>query len=230
MPNNWRKRPGLRITTFKDPIVRKRSIQTEIRDRGLSEGLVAVLCCMETCRSVKLVEGKNRPRLVFARRLQRVVYYYFLDPEFGLVYVRLQTWFPFTIQAYVNGHEWLGRKMAQGRLGFIQQDNAFIQLDDRDAAQRLADRFPHLRWVKILSRWAKRFNPLLGRAWLKPGDYYWVIDQAEYSTDVLFRSKEDFGSSVSAFARPCRVEVLGRRYPYFLWSSSAHPLRRRDSQ
>src|SRR6266404_1007918 len=58
-------------------------IQAEIRDRGLSEGLVAVLCCMETCRSVKLVKGKDRPRLVFTRRLQRVVYYYFLDPEFG---------------------------------------------------------------------------------------------------------------------------------------------------
>jgi hypothetical protein len=166
-------------------------IQAEIRDRSLNEGLVAVLCCMETCRSVKLVEGKDRPRLVFTRRLQRVVYYYFLDPEFGLVYVRLQTWFPFTIQAYVNGHEWLGRKMTQGRLGFVQQDNAFAQLDDPHAAQRLADRFPHLPWVKILSRWAKRFNPLLRCSWLKPGDYYWVIDQAEYSTDVLFRSKED---------------------------------------
>ncbi|MGE3809284.1 MAG: hypothetical protein AB7K24_31860 [Gemmataceae bacterium] len=44
-----------------------------------------------------------RPRLVFARRPQRVLYFYFLDPQFGLVHVRLQTWFPFTIQVYVNG-------------------------------------------------------------------------------------------------------------------------------
>jgi hypothetical protein len=166
-------------------------VQEEIRERRLSEGLVAVLCCMETCRSVKLVQGKDRPRLVFSRRQQRVLYYYFLDPAFGLVYVRLQTWFPFTIQAYVNGHEWLSRQMAHQRLGFVQCDNAFTQLDDPGSAQRLADRFPHLSWVKILSRWAKRFNPLLGRSWLKPGDYYWVIDQAEYSTDVLFRHADD---------------------------------------
>jgi hypothetical protein len=25
--------------------------------------------------------------------------------------VRVQTWFPFTLQVYVNGHEWLARQM-----------------------------------------------------------------------------------------------------------------------
>jgi hypothetical protein len=144
---------------------------------------------METCRTVKLRHGQGRPRLVFARRPQRVLYYYFLDPHFGLLYVRLQTWFPFTIQVYVNGHEWLARQMLSKRLGFEQRDNAFTQLDDPAQAQRLADRFPKLRWVKILHRWARQVNPLLGNSWLGKADYYWVIDQAEYSTDVLFQSR-----------------------------------------
>jgi hypothetical protein len=118
-----------------------------------------------------------------------VLYYYFLDPEFGLIYLRLQTWFPFTMQVYVNGHDWLARQLAQRRLGFVQHDNAFTQLDQPDQVQQLADRFCHLDWVKILDRWARQINPLLGQAWLQPGDYYWVIDQAEYSTDVLFRDR-----------------------------------------
>lgn len=169
-------------------------IQAEIRKRRLSEGLVAVLCCMETCRTVKLLYGEGRPRLTFTRRPQRVVYFYFLDPEFGLIYVRLQSWFPFTIQVYVNGHDWLARQMAQARLGFVQEDNAFTQLDDPGSAQRLADRFPHLPWIKILDQWAKRFNPLLGHSWLGKRDYYWVIDQAEYSTDILFRNQDDLAA------------------------------------
>ena len=49
------------------------------------------------------------------------------------------------------------------RLGFVQQDNAFTQLDDPAKAQRLADRFPRLDWVKILDRWARQVNPLLAR-------------------------------------------------------------------
>jgi hypothetical protein len=107
------------------------------------------------------------------------------------MHVRLQTWFPFTIQVYVNGHDWLARQMVHQRLGFVQHDNAFTQLDAPAQAQRLADRFPRLPWVKILNRWARQVNPLLGQSWLAKADYYWVIDQAEYSTDVLFRSRAE---------------------------------------
>jgi hypothetical protein len=160
-----------------------------LRQSPRNEGLVTVLQVMETCRTVKLLHGNNRPRLAFAPRPQRVLYYYFLDPEFGLMHVRIQTWFPFTIQVYVNGHDWLARQMHRRKLGFVQSDNAFTQLDDAAAAQRLADRFPQLPWVKILNRWARRVNPLMNASWLGDADYYWVIDQAEYSTDVLFRDR-----------------------------------------
>jgi len=164
-------------------------VQELLRQNPRREGLIAVLQAMETCRSVKLLHGQGRPRLAFSRRPQRVLYYYFLDPEFGLMHIRLQTWFPFTIQVYVNGHDWLARQMQAQRLGFVQHDNAFSQLDDPAKAQRLAERFPRLPWVKILKRWAGQVNPLLGHSWLGKSDYYWVIDQAEYSTDVLFQSR-----------------------------------------
>ena len=160
------------------------------RERGLLEGLVCVLCCMETCPSFKLVHGAKRPRFVSEPRPQRVLYFYYLDPEFGLIHLRLPTWFPFTVQVYVNGHEWLARQLLKQHLGFVQQDNAFTQLDDADRAQRLADRFARLPWRKILNRWARRINPLLHQPWLRRPGYYWVIDQAEYSTDVLFTSRQ----------------------------------------
>src|SRR5262249_22628693 len=100
------------------------------RRSDLVEGLVAVFGCMECCPSFKLVYGAGGPRLVTARRQQRVLYFYFLDPQLGLIYVRLTTWFPFTIQVYVNGHSWLAQEMLRRRLGFNLQDNAFTALDE----------------------------------------------------------------------------------------------------
>jgi hypothetical protein len=164
-------------------------VQQQIRERRLSEGLVCVLCCQETCRTVKLRYGDGRPRLVFTCRPQRVLYFYFLDPQFGLRHVRVQTWFPFTTQVYVNGHDWLARQLHDAGSDFVQHDNAFTQLDEPARAQSLADRFPRLGWVKILDGWARQVNPLLGETWLQGQGYYWVIDQAEYSTDVLFQSR-----------------------------------------
>jgi hypothetical protein len=164
-------------------------VRQQIRERRLSDGLVCVLCCQETCRTVKLRYGDGRPRLVFTRRPQRVLYFYFLDPQFGLRHVRLQSWFPFTTQVCVNGHDWLARQLHDAGLGFVQHDNAFTQLDDPARAQAFADRFPRLGWVKILDGWARQVNPLLGTPWLQGQGYYWVIDQAEYSTDVLFQDR-----------------------------------------
>ncbi len=164
-------------------------IQNLIRRDGVREGLVAVLCCQETCRTVKLRHAAGRPELVFAYRPQRVLYYYCIDPQFGLMYVRVQTWFPYTIQVYVNGHDWLAQQMTSKRIGFSQRDNAFLQLDSPQQAQRLADRFGRLPWIRQLDCWARQFNPLLGESWLKRCRYYWTIQQAEYSTDVLFATR-----------------------------------------
>jgi hypothetical protein len=170
---------------------KEKLIDQTIRERKLTSGLIAVLCCLENCRTVKLRYGDGKPRLTFTRRPQRVLYYYFLDSEFGRVHVRIETWFPFTIQIYVNGHDWLARQLAKGRAGFVQQDNCFLELDDPAAAQRQADRFFSLAWKSRLHRWAKQVNPLLKEVpWLRGMQYRWVIDQFEYSTDVLFRSRQ----------------------------------------
>jgi hypothetical protein len=169
----------------KEAIARKR-----LRQGPHDDGLVVVLCCMETCRSVKLLSGKQRPRLAFRLRPQRVLYFYYLDADFGLIHVRLQTFFPFMCQVYVNGHEWLARQMQKHRLGFVQTDNAFTQLDDPARAQELADRFSQLDWVAILERWIRPVQPLLGQSWLGQRAYRWVINQAEFSTDLLFRTPQ----------------------------------------
>jgi hypothetical protein len=165
-----------------DEILRQRS--------DLVEGLIAVFGCMECCPSFKLVHGQGRPRLVAARRQQRVLYFYSLDPQLGLIYIRLTTWFPFTIQVYVNGHSWLAREMLARRLGFNLQDNAFTALDDPEAAQALADSFAELKWTKILDRLARQVNPLMFERWFRGLCYYWVVDQAEYATDLIFTGRE----------------------------------------
>jgi hypothetical protein len=161
-----------------------------LKQNPKTDGLVAVLCCKELCRSVKLLGGEGRPRLAFRQRPQRVLYYYFLDADFGLMHVRVQTMFPFTCQIYVNGHEWLARQMQQRRLGFVQHENAFLQLDDAAQAQQLADSFCRLDWLRILNRFVQPVNPLLQQPFLEKRVYRWVINQAEFSTDLRFTSQQ----------------------------------------
>jgi hypothetical protein len=154
----------------------------------IAEGMVGVLCVMEACPTFKLAPGKDRPGFVSRKVPQRVLYYYFVDKELGLMHVRLQTWAPFTCQVYANGHDYVARQLKKKGIAFEQVDNAFVQLGDAAAAQRSADRFTKLPWPKILERYARQVNPLLHDE-LKGLSHYWVIDQAEYATDVCFTSK-----------------------------------------
>jgi hypothetical protein len=154
----------------------------------IKEGLVGVLCVMEACPTFKLAYGKDRPRFVSQRVPQRVLYYYLIDRDLGLIHVRLQTCAPFTCQVYANGHDHVARKLKEKGIAFKQVDNAFVELGDPAAAQRIADRFAKLPWPKILERHARQVNPLL-RAELKGLSHYWVIDQAEYATDLRFATQ-----------------------------------------
>ncbi len=154
----------------------------------VTEGLIAVLCTKEVCPTFQLMRGPRRPEFRSAQVPQRVLYYYFLDRRLGLIHVRIQTWLPFTVQVYANGHDFLARQLARKGIGFVQQDNAFVELDDPAKAQKLADKFANLNWPKILAEYADLVNPL--RAEIVPNQsYYWVTDQAEYATDVLFHSR-----------------------------------------
>ena len=173
---------------FESP-VRKDQRAREIASRdGITDGLVCVFATVEPCRSFRLAYGQGRPAIRPAWRKCLFLYFYFLDRRFGLLHVRLQTWFPFTIQVYLNGHDWLAHQLDQRGLRYRRLDNAFLWLEDPGRAQRLADRFASLPWPVILERLARRVNPLL-RDLLASYRYYWTTHQAEYATDVLFTSR-----------------------------------------
>jgi hypothetical protein len=167
-------------------------VQKILQEQPVSSGLVCTLAAVEPCQSFVLRSGIGRPQLVAATRRCLTLYWYFLDPEFGLLHVRVQTWFPLTVQVCMNGHEWLARKLDRHGVGYQKIDNAFTQLDDAARTQRFADRFAHKQWPRILNRLAGLVNPLL-RTLLKDYSYYWVVDQAEFATDVIFPDRHALG-------------------------------------
>ena len=170
--------------------VSKEDVAREIlRTQPVTDGLVCVLSCVEPCHTftVRRDRATRHLHLIAQERKRLHLYFYYLDRDFGLMHVRLQTWLPCTIQVCLNGREWLARQMTRHRLGFVQADNAFVQLDDPARAQALADQLIDWPWGSFLRWFAGQVNPWAGakRTGLKP--YYWSVRQSEYATDVMFR-------------------------------------------
>ena len=156
---------------------------------GVTQGLVCVFAKLESCSSFKIAYGKGRPRLKKSYPRCLVLYFYYLDPEFGLLPIRLPTWFPFTIQVYANGHDWLAHQLDKHAIGYRQHDNAFLPIDNLAQAQALADQLTRKRWPRFLNVLARRVHPLLNGL-LQGQTYNWVTDQCEFATDVLFKDRQ----------------------------------------
>lgn len=164
------------------------------KEGGIREGLICILSCVEPCQSFKLTRLSDKKKDFGMRSVERKclhLYFYFMDQEFGLMHVRLQTWLPFTIQVCINGWEWLALQLDQAGIPYEKRDNCFADIGDIAQAQEYTDDFIELRWQGVLNRFARIANPYFCHK--NPLDlqpYYWSIRQCEYSTDVLFKSAE----------------------------------------
>ena len=189
---------------------------------GLSEGLICVFAVVEPCGTFTVRGNRETQRLEVVRENRKCLhfYFYYLDREFGFMHVRLQSWFPFTLQVYINGREWLARQLDQRGIAYQRYDNKLTQLADLGTAQALCEKFAHRQWPRILDALARAVNPLLPtlrRAGFR--SYYWSVDQAEYATDVLFRDRASLEAllpalqelATSAFSADDVLRFLGRK-------------------
>ena len=189
---------------------------------GIEKGLVCVLSCVEPCQTYALKKDRQKKhlRLVAAQRKCLHLYFYFVDREFGLIHVRLQTWLPMSMQVCVNGREYLARRLDQAKIGYEKRDNCFTRIDDLPRAQRMMDDLDKRNWTRFLNLYARKVNP-----WAKPDNdldlfgYYWTARQSEYATDVMFRDEASLAAiypslvdhAIQTFHSQDVMRFLGRR-------------------
>lgn len=178
--------------------------RTIMESDGITEGLICVLGCVEPCQTFEVHRNREQRTadLVIREGKCLHLYFYFVDPEFGFMHIRLQTWFPFTIQVCLNGREWLARRMDRAGIDYQRRDNCFTRIGKVTGAQRMLDSLTTRRWVRRLNAWARRVNPWLQTQPVRSlRGYYWTMRQDEYATDVMFRSPNRLAEIYPALLR-----------------------------
>jgi hypothetical protein len=183
---------GLTIDFIRRRTFRKEDrIKTILAQRGDHPGLVHIFSAMEPCPSFKpwhdKRSGKTFLRPTEAKCLH--YYFYFIDRDLGLCYLRVPTWAPFRLQFYCNGHHVLARELAKRKIAATLLDNAFVEIADWARAQVLADAWDPHRLHRQLDRLATTYCPVLRQF---PAGVHWSCMQVEYATDVVFHRQADF--------------------------------------
>jgi hypothetical protein len=203
--------------TSKDDVARAMAA----RD-GVTEGLICILACVEPCRSFSVRGDRQaqRLRLVAEERKCTHWYFYFVDRDFGLMYVRLQSWVPLAVQVGVNGREWLARQLARAGGRFTQRGNCVLP-ENAALAATCSARLATYPWERWLRRYVRLVNP-----WCAPetgvgAHYYWSARASEWASDVIFATAADLQAvyprvlqhAITHFQTADVLRFLGRVVP-----------------
>lgn len=183
-------RPLRYLTSAKIP--KEQTALEILKDDPVEEGLICILSVVEYCQTLQPI--KNRGGKLELRNVNRkckYYYLYYLDSHFGFMHVKLQTWFPFLIQVYINGREMMKHVFDENGITYKMYDNSFYEISDLAKAQELADKFDSKSLCRQLDLFAHKVNPYLDtiEKTFRQG-YYWCVDQCEFATDVMFKSRE----------------------------------------
>lgn len=164
-------------------------IQHILKKRGDQPGLVHIFSAMEACSSYRPWHDKvtGKTYLKADRSKCLTYYFYFMDEQLGLCYVRVPTWCPFRLQFYFNGHHWLANQLKQRGMAYQMVDNAFVQIADYALANQLANDFDVDILHRRLDEFARKYCPVVTDLKLT---YYWSLLQAEYATDLVFKRRD----------------------------------------
>jgi hypothetical protein len=182
---------GLEIDFIRKKNIRKEDrIKDIIKQRGSHPGLVHIFSAMEACTAYKPWHNKKTHQTYLKTVPGKCLhyYFYFITAELGLCYLRVPTWAPFRLQFYCNGHNLLASRLSKKKIDFQMLDNVFVQIDDFNKAQKLADDINVKQIHRQLDKIVRQYCPIVRHF---VNSCHWSFMQVEYATDIIFKKKSE---------------------------------------
>jgi hypothetical protein len=224
---DWAQANGIPLIRFTAG-ERKADVMAPYLDAAAAAGrsqVVAVGCAQEfqlvwTARKRDTDPG-GCPQFSFTKEQRRVsvFYVYIFDERMGPGFIKICTYFPYPVKAWVNGHEWAKRQAAAAGIGFTALSNGFASCEDPAGLQDICDRFGPGTVQVWFERWMARIPLPLDDA-DRDGGYWWELSmrQVETSRTLVFDGDVHARAFFEALlcenmdlGRPENVELLFRR-------------------
>ena len=217
---------GVEVVKFGRRERKEERMREHLRRFPGGEGVLFVGKAQEKTKVVRSERRIHEPsashyvQLVHATAMVNHYYFYLVDDDFGPMFVKFCSYFPYTARLCVNGHEYVKRQLAKRGVAFEALDNGLLSCADPALAQRLADELSAERIDDLLRKWLKRLPHPFTRDDRAAGIRYEIsILQAEFAlTQVFDRPVQDrvFFEEVIRenldLGRPDRAELIfGRR-------------------
>jgi hypothetical protein len=133
--------------------------------------------------------GKTYPWISRATAMPNHYYVYIVDRDFGPLFIKFCSYFPYAAKLCLNGHEWLKRQLTRRGIPYEPLDNGIRSTDEAARVQRIADDLDAAKIEAVFRKWLRRVPHPFTPAHRKAGyRYHLSMLQAEFAlTQVLDR-------------------------------------------
>ena len=84
-------------------------------------------------------DGARYPWIIRSTAMVNHYYVYLVDRDFGPLFIKFCSYFPYAVKVCLNGHEWLKRQLTHRRIAYTPLDNGIHSSADPKRVQRIAD-------------------------------------------------------------------------------------------
>jgi hypothetical protein len=146
-------------------------------------------------------------------------YFYILDEDFGLCFIKFSSYPPFNVRVWINGHEWAKRQVAKRGVAFEDLDNGFFTCERPEVLQQVCDSLGAEHIERFFRKWLRRLPHPFTAADRREGFRYTLsIMQMEVSLTQVFdrplHGRQFFEEVIRDnldIGRPDRVQLLFER-------------------
>jgi hypothetical protein len=100
--------------------------------------------------------GQSYPWLVRGTALPNHYYFYIVDDDFGPMFIKFCSYFPYAVKFCINGHEWVKRQLTKEAIGFVALDNGILSCDNPQRLQQLCLQLDEQKIDTVFRKWLAR--------------------------------------------------------------------------
>ena len=186
------RREGIDLIRFERFERKDERTQGYLRKFAAGEGVLYVGKAQEKARVVR-TERRHHPELgpypwlVSSTAMVNHYYFYVVDGDFGPLFIKFCSYFPYNAKLCINGHEYLKRQLARRGMDFEALDNGILSCAEPALMQRLAEGLTAGRIDALLREWLERLPHPYTAADRRAGIRYDVsMLQAEFALTQVF--------------------------------------------
>jgi hypothetical protein len=187
------KREGVEIVAFargqrKDEVTRER-----LSGFAAPEGVLYIGTAQERFWTFRVTKQRNAqtgqryPWLMRSTVMCNQYYFYLVDEDFGPLFIKFSSYFPYTARICLNGHEYAKRQLAKAGIAFEALDNGVLSCADPPRLQQIMEELSAVKIEALVAKWRARLpDPFTAADHAAGFNPQLSILQAEFSRTQVF--------------------------------------------